>query len=313
MSKVKRAAIDIGSNSLNLLLAEITTSSTGKDQNLHEILSESYVTQLGKGVQTSLQLAPETMAETLRVLKLCVDKAKDFGVSSEKIVTVATEASRVAQNAPGFYAKVLKETGINVQIINGHAEAELSALGAASSTMDQDFFLLDIGGASTEFVAAHKNPFKFFQGVSTPMGSVRALEWAEKGQLEEKLDEIFREYSTQLSLFSQKNLLCVAGTMTTIFTMIKRLKRFSAIEIEGATITRTQFSSFVADHRNRSLNDLNENYPFLGKRLETIKAGMIMANLIFEKLSTHTITCSTRGLRFGVLMRDLAVTDFYRR
>lgn len=312
MSKIKRAAIDIGSNSLNLLLAEVQSPLHEGNHSLQEILSESYVTQLGRGVQTSLQLAPETMAETLRVLKLCVKKAKDFGVGPEQIITVATEASRVAQNATHFYDQVLRETGIRVQIINGQAEAEFSALGAASSTMDQDFYLLDIGGASTEFVAAHKVPFKFLKGVSTPMGSVRALEWAEKGRLKEEIDAIFKQNANELNLFGQKKLLCVAGTMTTLFTMMKGLSHFSANEIEGATIFRPQFKNFVEDHIQLSFDVLNKKFPFLGKRLETIKAGMFMADLIFEKLSTPAMTCSTRGLRFGVLLKSLAQNDLHR-
>lgn len=256
-------------------------------------------------------LAPETMAETLRVIKICVEKAKNFGVQPEQIMTVATEASRVAKNSRSFYKKVFDETGIDVQIINGQAEAELSALGAASSTLDQNFHLLDIGGASTEFVAAQKGPFKYIDGVSTPMGSVRALEWAEKGSLQIELDGIFRQYSDQLRSFHSKNLLCVAGTMTTLFTMFLGLKKFSASEIEGKTINCAEFSSFVANHKDLPLNVLNSNYPFLGKRLETIKAGMIMADSIFSALSTPTITCSTRGLRFGVLMKELRESDLY--
>ena len=118
-----RASIDIGSNSLNLLLAEVLGPCE-----LREIKSESFVTQLGKGVQATGVLAEENLLETYKALAHCKHEAEKLGISANNILAVATEASRVASNSTLFYEKVQRELGIVVKIISGDQEAKLSAL-----------------------------------------------------------------------------------------------------------------------------------------------------------------------------------------
>ena len=295
--KTVKASIDIGSNSLNLLLAEISS-----DGELTELLSESHVTQLGKGVRASGLLSDLAMIDTYQALKHCCQKASTLGIASSEIITVATEAARLATNSTIFFTKVKDELGINVKIISGEEEARLAALGAASSTDQNKFFLLDIGGASTEFVEADKHPFHIASSISTPMGSVVATEWFAQGMFQNQLQNIFSKSSSLLSRFMNKDFLCVAGTITTLFTMINGLNSFDATSIEGQVITRNDFNAFVEQHKRFSSDELLAKYPFLGKRKDAIYAGMLLAQGIFNHFMVDHIICSTRGLRFGVLL-----------
>src|SRR5690606_2456866 len=174
-----RASIDIGSNSVLLLIAEVNDDGT-----LKEIANESRVTALGKGLSSTGQFAEETMKETYLVIKEYVHLAEDIGIEAEKIIVTATEASRVAKNAPEFYERVTSKLGISVLIISGEGEAYYTALGVCRMAKCEDTIsIVDIGGASTEIMRVRSHPFKVMKSLSLPIGSVRASDWMSEGKL----------------------------------------------------------------------------------------------------------------------------------
>lgn len=296
---MRRASIDIGSNSVLLLAGEVDVIS-GKISS--ELINESFITSLGKDLDKTKSFHPQSMQATYEALqtynKLCLEK----GIKPQDVIVTATEASRVAANAPEFYKKIENELGFKTQIISSAGEAYYTALGVVSSlgeTGEKLFVIMDVGGASTELIRIQLNPFELLSSISLPVGSVRAMDWRKSELFDVKMNELLQN---DLSLYETKNLICVAGSMTSLATMYMGLREFEADKIEGRTISFESFRSFTHDLQNTNLENLNMLFPFLGKRAPMISSGALAAQKIAEKLKIENIVISTRGLRYGTLI-----------
>jgi exopolyphosphatase/guanosine-5'-triphosphate,3'-diphosphate pyrophosphatase len=159
--------------------------------------------------------------------------------------------------------------------------------------------IMDIGGASTELISLTTDPFKIIQTVSLQVGSVRATDWRAEGVFDEKLGKIL---SIDLSDYHTENLICVAGSMTSLASMYLGLKNFEADKIEGMKVAFKSFKEFSNDLQNTNLENLKLLFPFLGKRAPMVSSGALVAELIGDILKIGNITISTRGLRYGVLI-----------
>ncbi|MBT3981325.1 MAG: hypothetical protein HOE90_08220 [Bacteriovoracaceae bacterium] len=297
-STALRCSIDIGSNSINCLIAEYDSVS----KVLQECYVESLVTELGRGVDATGNLQLDTMEASRNALETYCQKAKGFGIDPDRIIVTATEASRVASNASKFYNGIQSNLGLNVSIISGEKEAYFSALGASQGTTDEQILLLDIGGSSTEFVHAHLRDFKIKHSISLPFGSVRSTEWLSKGSFDTNFSKIWESMEGIESIFRGKKLLCVAGTMTSLFTMVLGGKVFSSELIHQKSAAIDQFDGFFREYSSSTGDKLLQEFPFLGKRSKAIMGGLYLASSIFGSLKTPEIICSTRGLRYGTLI-----------
>ncbi len=139
------ATIDIGTNSVLLLVAERTASG------FEPVVERAEITRLGRGVDRSGVLAEEAMNDTLAVLRSFAEEARSAGAS--EIACTATSAARDARNGADFMARAQQAAGVKVEIITGDLEAELSYLAAAREVGTSiPLVVLDIGGGSTEVV-----------------------------------------------------------------------------------------------------------------------------------------------------------------
>lgn len=293
-----RASIDIGSNSVLLLAAEISNDS----KIVKELLNLSYITSLGKDLDKTKKFHPDSMLATYEALKDYKLQLEKIGFSPENVIVTATEASRVATNAPEFFAKIKSELGFKITLISSVGEAHYTALGVASAidTTESEIVIMDMGGASTELIKIHLKPFKILSTVSLPVGSVRANDWKKDFSFDERMNSIlnqdFKNYST-------KTLLCVAGSMTSLASMYLGHNSFKESEIEGLEIKFSSFRDFSSDLQKTNVDNLLLLFPQLGKRAPMIAAGSKVAELIGEKLNIETLKISTRGLRYGVLIQ----------
>jgi exopolyphosphatase/guanosine-5'-triphosphate,3'-diphosphate pyrophosphatase len=162
-------AIDIGTNSVRLLVAEV--DGTGRDAKLETLDRRMRITRLGQGVDGSGALAPEAIGRTVAVLREYRDALDEYGVSSVR--ATATSAARDASNRDDFFTAA-HEAGIEPELLSGDEEAALSFLGA---TADLDapapYLVVDIGGGSTEFVLGTGSPEGL---ISVNIGCVRITE-----------------------------------------------------------------------------------------------------------------------------------------
>lgn len=293
---MKRASIDIGSNSVLLLAAEIEN---GRIKN--ELLDESAITSLGKDLDKSKAFHPDSMSATYQTLVQYKKLCEQNNIKTEDVIVTATEASRVATNAPDFYKKIKNDLGFTTEIITSEGEAYYTALGVVSSLKNSSatVVVMDMGGASTELIKINQSPFSIQSSVSLPVGSVRSMDWQKSGVFDENIKKLL---NTDLKSYETDELICVAGSMTALAAMYLGLKEFEASKIEGMTISFSNFKAFTNDLQNTSLENLNLLFPFLGKRAPMISAGALAALKIAEKINIHTLKISTRGLRYGTLL-----------
>ena len=294
---MRRASIDIGSNSVLLLAVELDE----KGEIKQELLNESFITSLGKDLDITKKFHPDSMQATYEALneyKKLLDKIK-FPIN--EVIATATEASRVSTNSREFFRKIKDELGFNIQIISSDGEAYYTALGVVSSIGKSEgkTVVMDIGGASTELILINTDPFKILKSISLPVGSVRATDWKKENEFDTKIYDILEQ---DISDYNTETLVCVAGSMTALASMYLGQREYSDTKIEGMTISFKSFQNFVRDLQNTTVENLLMLFPFLGKRAPMVAAGSHVAELIGSKLKIDLIKISTRGLRYGTVL-----------
>lgn len=300
-----RASIDIGSNSVLLLITSV------KETGFEDIISLAEIAGLGKGIDKTHQLDLDRRLNTIKILKKFVKTAKKYDFKANEIITTATEACRATTNADSFIEEVKKQTGIDIQVITGEAEAVMTARGICHGLNrkdDEEFVILDIGGASTELILAQDNPFRIIETVSLPIGSVRARDYIDEGIFQKKMDEIFKKYD--LSNFVSSEIVGVAGTMTSIAAMIKGSSSFEEEKVNQLEIKFDKFEKFLNKVTDITPEKLLVQYPFLGKRSDTIISGARVARAFGLRLNVERFKISTLGLRYGAALYDKIPNEF---
>ncbi|MCK8115899.1 Ppx/GppA phosphatase family protein [Anaerosoma tenue] len=143
MGAERRAAIDIGTVTARLLVADVV------DGEVHEVVRRSRITHLGEGWSSTGVLSAEGMTRVADAVAGFVVEARELGAA--RIVAVATSASRDARNSDEFLER-LEAAGIRPQIISGSREGYLTFLGATYGIRDERVMVVDVGGGSTEIV-----------------------------------------------------------------------------------------------------------------------------------------------------------------
>jgi exopolyphosphatase/guanosine-5'-triphosphate,3'-diphosphate pyrophosphatase len=230
------AAIDCGTNSIRLLIADV------EGTNFREIHRDMEIVRLGQGVDKTGQFAPEAITRTLSAVdKYAIEIAKR-GV--EKIRFCATSATRDATNRNLFIDGVKERLGIEPEVIPGEVEAALSFQGATKdfNKAEGPFLVIDIGGGSTEFVFGI-NEVEFAKSMN--IGCVRMSERhftggeADPGQIAsaiEDIDEAIKEAGKIVPITKATTLIAVAGTATTVAAAALELPAYDRYAIHLSRI-----------------------------------------------------------------------------
>ncbi len=291
-----RASIDIGSNSVLLLVAQLDP--------FKEFEKLSEITALGKGLDRNGVFAQQSLDDTFIALRKFVEVSGKYGVPAGEIIATATEASRVAKNAPEFYQRVKSELGLNVRIISGVGEAALTTKGILfNSKFDAtEVVVMDIGGASTELIRVNTSTLKIVESISLKAGAVRATDWLLDDSFTNALSKVFQDNSSSLDRYQTKTLYCVAGTMTSLANMFLGNKTFKEDEVHGLRLQMTDIESLFKKYSSYSPEQFSEMFPFLGKRSEAIRGGLTLATHLLQRLRVSEVVISTYGLRYGTLL-----------
>ncbi len=306
MMKDVRASIDIGSNSVLLLIADV---SHGK---LKEIIKRSEITSLGKELDKNKAFHSDSMAATYDAIKSYAEECDKHEVPRDKIIATATEAARVAQNAVEFFEKVQKELGVTITIITSDAEAYFSTKGILFDTkFDSEVItIMDIGGASTELIKVNTKNYQIIESISMPIGAVRSTQWLEDGLFVQNLQKVFLDFRNEIDKFQSKELFCVAGTVTSLGNMHLQRKEFVEDDVHGLVMKSEDIDNLFKKFSDTAPDVFLDQFPFLQKRSQSIRGGLHLVYHIAHRLLVKELTISTYGLRFGTLLEGRIKKEF---
>ncbi len=309
MQTARRAVIDVGTNSVKLLIADVAA---GEVRPVHE---ESRQTRLGKGFYETHRLQPEPIARTAEAVWEFAETARER--SAESIRVIATSAARDAMNPTDLTAAVERASGLKTEIISGAREAEWAFQGVATDVelAKTPLLLLDVGGGSTEFILGHGVKKSFAH--SFPLGTVRLMEKFPHADPPKKSEfnacrdwlENFLHHEVRPQLApALKNetgeirLVGTGGTTSILARMEKQLDRFDREKIEQTVLT---FRQIVAHRKNLWKLPLAERkeIPGLPKlRADVILTGVLIYEAVMAEFGFNELRISTRGLRFAAVM-----------
>ena len=300
-----RASIDIGTNSVLLLVADVT------ENGLEVLYEEQHVPRLGKNVDKDRSLHRDSQKRVIDVLKTFQKKLTgEFPELSNPPVITATSAVRDASNRSEFLEVVNRELGWEIRILSGDEEAKTTYGGAVSVLSLADIstpVIIDIGGGSTEFASGVGPQFK--KGVSLNIGSVRFTERYFKSDPPSQKEILSARNTIEKELRklddSYRNgvLIGVAGTVTSIAAIEMGLNDYESDRLNGYRLKRSTVSNFIHEFSNKSSVNIEKKYPpFLTGRGEVILAGILILDEFMKMTEREELVISTGGIRHGVLL-----------
>lgn len=306
----RRAVIDIGTNSIKLLVADV------RGRRVHPIHEESRQTRLGKNFYDTRRLQPEAVACTAEAVWEFAEIARER--QAETIRVIATSAARDAVNKNDLISTIERASGLKVEIISGEQEADWAFQGvtANSDLARRPLLLLDVGGGSTEFILGRGAEKHFAE--SFPLGTVRLLEkfphsnppkriefersrdWVEnilRREVRPKLEPPLRREGN-----GDVQLAGTGGTVSILSRIEKKLVRFDREEIERTVLSFDRVAAIRKTLWRLPLAKRREIVGLPKMRADVILTGVLIYEIIMQEFGFAQLRVSTRGLRFAAVM-----------
>jgi len=304
---VKISSVDIGTNTVLLLVAEVM------DDSVRILAEKQQMPRLGRGVDRDGMLSAgsiQRVIDSLNALQTFLET--EFPDAAPPIVT-ATSAVRDAGNRDDFIALVKEQVGWPVRLLSGREEAQLTYRGAQSVLNidpSKTYAVLDIGGGSTEIATGKGGLLE--NAESLDVGSVRFSERylrddppipAQIGEARQAIDRAM--FPTELAA-GIDIVIGVAGTVTSIAAIDQGMKTYNPEQLNGAILTAEKITQFLEEFSTTASGALEAQYPqFLKGRSDVILAGVLILDGFLKKTGVETVTVSTGGIRHGVLMEQI--------
>ncbi|BAZ45486.1 exopolyphosphatase [Chondrocystis sp. NIES-4102] len=303
------AAIDIGTNSIHMVIVRIEPSLPS----FTVIAVEKDTVRLGERDTTTGNLTPEAIKRSIDALRRCKDMATSLNAS--QIIAVATSATREAPNGEDFLRQIEAELGIVVNLISGREEARRIYLGVLSGMdfNEQPHIIIDIGGGSTELILADIHEARFLS--STKVGAVRlakdmvttdpisdlefkALRSYVRGMLERSVEEIWQN----LQLNEVPRTIGTSGTIETLAMIHARELGSIPDPLNGYEITRKDIERIVKKLAKMSYQERLAVPGMSEKRAEIIIPGAVILLEAMTMLKLNSIIICQRALREGMIV-----------
>jgi len=306
------AAIDVGTNTLRLLVAE----AVGPDDYavLHE---EQQITRLGEGLRSTGVLQDAPRRRSLTVLRRFADLARSL--KAGEIAAVATSAVREARNGQEFVAEVWREAGLALRVIDGEEEARLTLLGVRHGLRlgSRRVLAIDIGGGSTEFVLARGEVIEGI--VSTGLGVVKLTEQylvsdpptvGELRRVKEVVGTRIDRLRLELPGREEAQFVGTAGTVTTLAAIDLALVIYDRQKVQGHCLGLARVRELLERLAQLPLRERREVPGLEAGRADIILAGAIILAVSMERLGYDELRVSDDGLREGILLDLLRKQNF---
>ncbi|MDQ2838532.1 MAG: Ppx/GppA family phosphatase [Actinomycetota bacterium] len=312
MSRV--AAIDCGTNSVRLLIADLGPAG------LTDVHREMRVVRLGEGVDRTGRLAPQALERTRLALVDYAELIRQNGV--EKIRMVATSASRDAENAEEFHAMVRDTLGIDPEVITGLAEASLSFTGAvaglpgaestrAESVLTGPLLVADIGGGSTELVLGSASQGTVLAAHSMDVGCVRMTErhLHTDPPLPSEIEATLLDLRTALQAAAvdvpvrdAAGFVGVAGTVTTLAAVALELPAYDSVAIHASMLSYQQVEQVTGRLLSMSRDERAALPVIHPGRVDVIAGGALVLRTVMEFVGADRVLVSEHDILDGIAL-----------
>ncbi|MBI3597791.1 MAG: Ppx/GppA family phosphatase [Nitrospirae bacterium] len=301
------AGIDIGTNTLRLLIAEVR-SVQGRIH-IRPIFEARRITRLGEGIVDSGRLSPSAMSRTLQALKEFRAAVSEHPV--DRIIGVATSAVREAGNRALFLNRLKEETGLDVEVISGEEEARRTLLGVRYGLEgdDSNLLVLDIGGGSTEWIVVTGGQIQEMKTLD--VGVVKLTDRylitdppsaENQQQLIRAIEERFRPMVPSVGRLSGHRFVGVAGTVTTLAALELGLKVYDPLRVQNLRLGFERVESWYRKLVGMTLDERRRLAGLERGREDLIVAGAALLWVAMRMAGAKEVVVSDDGLREGVLI-----------
>jgi len=297
---MRRAVIDIGTNTVKLFVAEV------QQRQVVPIVSKDRTTRLGEGVNESGRLSARAMERTIQAINEFQGEAKALNVV--EIITITTSASRDAMNRDEFFDGVGKVCGLEVDLISGDREAELIFRGVSSDPewSATPIVVTDVGGGSAEFIQGRDGKMEWSQ--SLPLGALRLTETFGEGGFAELCDYLREVLRPAFVPHARgRRMIGTGGTIVTLGRIMRAdgsragAQPFND-EVDHLVISRTDLEALVRRLEALSLSERKKVAGLPAERADIIVAGGAVFLVAMDLLEAGELTISIRNLRYGACL-----------
>jgi exopolyphosphatase / guanosine-5'-triphosphate,3'-diphosphate pyrophosphatase len=295
------AVIDIGSNSVRLVVYELMTRS------LVSLFNEKTLCGLGREVQSTGLLAPDAVAKALTSLRRFRALCKIMKVG--RVYAIATAACRDATNGPDFIAKAERICGVSIEILSGPREAKLSALGVVSGIHNPDGIVGDLGGGSLELIDVRGNRIR--QGVTLPLGSLALQDASDKSlKRAERIVKTDLFGVGPLKAGRGRTFYAVGGTWRALARIHIIQSGYPLRVMHGYSIPASDALDFAQRLRRLASTNMLANIEAVADaRRPLLTYAALVLEYVIRVAQPKTIVFSTFGVREGLLYAMLPQTE----
>jgi len=315
MEPSRRAVIDVGTNSVKLLVADVS----GRE--VQPVWEESKQTRLGRGFYETCRLQPDAIDATGKAVAQFQETARKHQANSVRVI--ATSAARDAVNGDELSGAIEKASGLKMEIISGEQEAAWVFQGVTTdpTLAREPLLLLDVGGGSTEIIVG-QGKHKYFSQ-SFPIGTVRLLEnnpWSDPPTKEELArcrwirNFLEKEVKAVLELkglnelnkggADKVKLVGTGGTTSILGRMEAKLETYDRAKIEATRLSLERVHWHVEHLWSLPLEERKHVVGLPPNRADVILMGVVIYEAIMETFGFSELRISTRGLRFAAVMSE---------
>ncbi len=296
------AVVDIGTNSTRLLVADVA------DGRVSQLERRSTVTRLGRGVDTSGQLAGEAVEEVCRTVAEYIEAYDALG--AERVNAIATSAVRDAANSGAFIAELRERFELDARILDGAEEARLVYLGAlAERPAPESTLVVDIGGGSTELVVGSGDEVGFY--TSLQAGTVRHTERylrtdpPDPGELEALASDVRSLIDAELTgeaIAAASEGIAVAGTPTSLAAIDQELDPYDPERVHGYKLPLDSIQRMCSLLSTMTLEERLEVTGLHPGRAPTIVAGVVILIQVMRAFGLREIEVSEHDILYGAAL-----------
>lgn len=303
---VRRAAVDVGTNSCRLLVV---------DEHGGPLVRHGEITRLGKGVDAHGQLDDEALARTLDVIARYRDRWVQLGVDADAVRVAATSAVRDAEDRDRFFDGVRDLTGVAAEVLSGDEEATTTFRGVAARVdLPPPLVVLDVGGGSTELIVGGLDG-EVVATVSMQVGSVRLTERfltddpPTRSQIARAREEVSQRLAEGRAQLVDRgadptvgSLVGVAGTVTTLAALHLALDEHDPDVVHGTALLRTVVDALAGVLLGTPVAERSRLGAIASGREDVIAAGALIVQEVLRELAFRELVTSEADILDGLVL-----------